>query len=67
MGGRDPNGIQLEYCCFTRSLNDNDARMQDRFELSIRRLGLEDPDALRSRNGARAESDTEMLVKTSGA
>ena len=31
--------------------------MQDRFELSVRRLGLEDPDALRSRNGARAESE----------
>jgi hypothetical protein len=35
-----------------------------RFELSVRRLGLEDPDALRSRKGARAESDTEVLVKT---
>ena len=64
---KDPNGIQLEYCCFTRNLNDNDARRQDRFELSIRRLGLEDPDALQSRNGARAESDTEVLVKTTGA
>ena len=64
---KDPNGIQLEYCCFTRNLNDNDARMQARFELSIRRLGLEDPDALQSRNGARAESDSQVLVKTSGA
>ena len=62
---KDPNGIQLEYCCFTRNLNENDARMQDRFELSIRRLGLEDPDALRSRNGARAEMDADVLVKTS--
>ena len=61
---KDPNGIQLEFCCFTRNLNDNDATMQDRFELSVRRLGLEDPDALRSRKGARAESDTEVLVKT---
>ena len=40
---RDPNGIQLEYCYFTRNLNANDARMQDRFEASLRRLGLEVP------------------------
>jgi len=36
----DPNGMQLEYCCFTRNLNANDAQMQDRFEMSIERLGL---------------------------
>jgi hypothetical protein len=45
---KDPNGLQLEYCCFTRNLNADDARMQDRFETSVRRLGLEDPEALRS-------------------
>src|SRR5215510_13887682 len=39
---KDPNGMQLEYCYFSRNLNDNDARMQDRFEISTRRLGLED-------------------------
>ena len=39
---KDPNGMQLEYCCFTRNLNANDARMQDRFEMSVRRLGLEE-------------------------
>ena len=39
---KDPNGIQLEFCVFTRNLNANDARMQDRFEISVRRLGLED-------------------------
>ena len=44
---KDPNGIQLEYCYFTRNLNANDARMQDRFETSVRRLGLEDPEALK--------------------
>jgi glyoxylase I family protein len=38
---KDPNGLQLEYCCFTRNLNANDARMQERAETSIRRLGLE--------------------------
>jgi catechol 2,3-dioxygenase-like lactoylglutathione lyase family enzyme len=38
---KDPNGIQLEYCCFTRNLNADDARLQRRAEISIRRLGLE--------------------------
>jgi catechol 2,3-dioxygenase-like lactoylglutathione lyase family enzyme len=38
---KDPNGIQLEYCCFTRDLTAGDARMQERFEMSVRRLGLE--------------------------
>jgi len=46
---KDPNGIQLEFCCFTRNLNADDARMQDRAEISIRRLGLEDPVALSRR------------------
>jgi catechol 2,3-dioxygenase-like lactoylglutathione lyase family enzyme len=66
---KDPNGIQLEYCCFTRNLNANDARMQDRFELSVRRLGLEDPEALRSAKREHAESQMarDMLVKTPGA
>ena len=40
------NGIQLEYCCFTRNLNEDDARMQDRFQMSVRRLGLDDPSEL---------------------
>ena len=62
---KDPNGIQLEFCCFTRNLNANDARMQDRFEMSVKRLGLEDPDALRSAYGAQADLD--LLVKTPGA
>lgn len=46
---KDPNGIQLEYCCFTRNLNADDARMQDRAEISVRRLGLQDPVALSRR------------------
>ncbi len=50
---KDPNGLQLEYCCYTRNLGEDDARMQDRFEMSIRRLGLEDPEALRSRKSVR--------------
>jgi catechol 2,3-dioxygenase-like lactoylglutathione lyase family enzyme len=66
---KDPNGIQLEYCCFTRNLNANDARMQDRFEMSVRRLGLEDPGALRSAPGANGgpETKADVLVRTSGA
>jgi catechol 2,3-dioxygenase-like lactoylglutathione lyase family enzyme len=39
---KDPNGLQLEFCCYTRALNDDDARMQDRFAMSVRRLGLEE-------------------------
>jgi len=38
---KDPNGIQLEFCCFTRNLNADDARLQLRAEVSIRRMGLE--------------------------
>jgi len=43
---KDPNGLQLEYCCYTRDLGENDARMQERFEVSIRGLGLEDTSTL---------------------
>jgi len=38
---KDPNGIQLEFCCITRNLGDDDARMQPRAEISIERLGFE--------------------------
>ncbi len=31
---KDPNGIQLEYCCLTRELTEDDAHMQVRFEIS---------------------------------
>ena len=58
---KDPNGIQLEYCCFTRNLNANDARMQDRFEISVRRLGLEDASALTSAE----RPEIEVLATTS--
>ena len=27
---RDPNGLSLEYCCFTRNLTRDDATMQER-------------------------------------
>jgi len=54
---KDPNGIQLEYCCFTRKLNANDARMKDRFETSVRRLRLEDPAAPKSATTASDDLD----------
>ncbi len=34
---KDPNNIQLEYCCMTRELNEDDARMQLRSEISAKR------------------------------
>jgi glyoxylase I family protein len=40
---KDPNGMSLEYCCYTRELGDDDARMQPRFQASVRSMGL-DPD-----------------------
>jgi catechol 2,3-dioxygenase-like lactoylglutathione lyase family enzyme len=64
---KDPNGLQLEFCCFTRSLNANDARMQDRFEMSVRRLGLDDPDALSDAGRGSAQADLDLLVKAPGA
>ncbi len=33
---KDPNGLLLEYCCYTRQLNEDDARMLPRFEMSVR-------------------------------
>jgi glyoxylase I family protein len=66
---KDPNGLQLEFCCFTRNLNVNDARMQDRFEMSVKRLGLEDPEALGTAQPASrdAEADSDLLVKSPSA
>src|SRR5688500_16609812 len=43
---KDPNGIQLEFCCFVRSLNADDAHMQERAQIPIRRLGLQENSAL---------------------
>jgi catechol 2,3-dioxygenase-like lactoylglutathione lyase family enzyme len=39
---KDPNGMQLEYCTYTRELNEDDAKMQPRFELSVRDMGLDE-------------------------
>jgi len=44
--------------------------MQDRFEISVRRLGLEDNSALRSAKRANLDSEEmiiDSLVKTPGA
>ena len=54
---KDPNGLQLEFCCYTRALNADDARMQDRFEMSARRLGLEDTSTPKTPIGARADAE----------
>ena len=51
---QDPNGIQLEFCCFTRNLTADDARMQPRAEVSIRRMGLTGPNVLPSREAQEA-------------
>jgi catechol 2,3-dioxygenase-like lactoylglutathione lyase family enzyme len=51
---KDPNGLQLEYCYFSRNLNADDARMQDRFETTVKRLGLDDVQARQPTFAARA-------------
>ena len=38
---KDPNGIQLEFCCSTRDLNDQDAELKVRIKASVRQLGLD--------------------------
>ena len=38
---KDPNGMSLEYCCLVRNFTKDDATMQDRFEVSIKALGLD--------------------------
>ena len=43
---KDPNGIQLEFCSYTRNLGADDGLMQHRAEISTKRLGLQDPAAM---------------------
>ena len=38
---KDPNGMSLEYCCLVRNFTAEDATMQERFEISIKALGLD--------------------------
>jgi catechol 2,3-dioxygenase-like lactoylglutathione lyase family enzyme len=47
---KDPNGMQMEFCCFTREFGTEDAVMTQRFEASIKALGLEDTQSLVSTN-----------------
>jgi catechol 2,3-dioxygenase-like lactoylglutathione lyase family enzyme len=39
---KDPNGIQLEFCCITRDLGEEDANPKIRFRGSVKQLGMED-------------------------
>src|SRR5204862_6922120 len=65
---KDPNGLQLEFCCFTRNLNDDDARLQLRNEVSVKRLGLADNSVLRDREPVGGKRlDVDELVKTPSA
>lgn len=48
---KDPNGMQLEYCCLTRDPGtEDDVRMQERFERSVQALGLKDASLMRRPN-----------------
>ncbi len=38
---KDPNGVSLEYCCIVRNFTEDDASMRERFEVSIKALGLD--------------------------
>jgi catechol 2,3-dioxygenase-like lactoylglutathione lyase family enzyme len=61
---KDPNGVQLEYCCYTRELTEDDALMQDRFEISVVRLGMEDKDALAQRDAVTSANALDALAAT---
>jgi catechol 2,3-dioxygenase-like lactoylglutathione lyase family enzyme len=37
---KDPNGLQLEFCCLIREFTRDDATMQPRFEIPVGALGL---------------------------
>ena len=39
---KDSNGLLLEYCSYTRELNEDDARMQPRFEMSVKESRMTD-------------------------
>jgi catechol 2,3-dioxygenase-like lactoylglutathione lyase family enzyme len=40
---KDPNGLMLEFCCVTRALGADDARMQERFTVSLAGVGIQAP------------------------
>jgi catechol 2,3-dioxygenase-like lactoylglutathione lyase family enzyme len=39
---KDPNGLQLEFCTYTRAFNADDAVMKLRFEASLKGLSMEE-------------------------
>jgi len=41
---KDPNGLQLEYCCYTRDLTAEDAELKTRIKASLKALGLKEKD-----------------------
>lgn len=41
---KDPNGLQLEYCCYTRDLTEEDAQFKVRIRASVKALGLKEKD-----------------------
>ena len=43
---KDPNGMQLEFCTYTRNLRDEDAQMRVRFDMSIKSMGVDDVSGL---------------------
>jgi len=44
---KDPNGIQLEFCAYTRNLTEEDAQMKVRFDSSLEGMGLDDASKLK--------------------
>ena len=45
---KDPNGMQMEFACFTRDVGtEDDVTMQQRFEMSITAMGLDESEGLR--------------------
>ena len=45
---KDPNGMQMEFACYTRDVGtEDDVTMQERFERSIKAMGLDDAEGLR--------------------
>ena len=64
---RDPNGMSLEYCCVVRNFTQDDATMQQRFELSIEALGLDiaKAEGLTSARKLHSKATHEMLTRPS--
>jgi catechol 2,3-dioxygenase-like lactoylglutathione lyase family enzyme len=57
---RDPNGLSLEYACVVRNLNEDDARMQERFTVGRDALELT-PQGSGEVNEAKAASRKQKL------